>query len=92
LLTIGGGSGFNTVMQDLVDAFPATDPRKALSIGTYVGAGINYYYTKKYTDVPANANDSNNDWIVIRYADVLLMYAEAENEAERPGWCHQLCK
>lgn len=85
IATIGGGSGFNTIMQDLVDAFPATDPRKALSIGTYVGAGINYYYTKKYTDVPANANDSNNDWIVIRYADVMLMYAEAENELNGPA-------
>ena len=80
IATVGGGAGFNTIMQDLYDAFPSTDPRRALSIGTYVGGAINYYYTKKYTDLPANANDSNNDWIVIRYADVMLMYAEAENE------------
>ena len=85
IATIGGGAGFNSIMQDLVDAFPITDPRKAVSVGTYVGGGINYYYTKKYTDVPANANDSNNDWIVIRYADVLLMYAEAENELNGPA-------
>lgn len=85
IATIGGGSGFNTIMQDLYDAFPSTDPRRALSIGTYVGGGINYYYTKKYTDLPANANDSNNDWIVIRYADVMLMYAEAENELNGPA-------
>ncbi len=85
IATVGGGSGFNTIMQDLYDAFPATDPRRGLSIATYVGAGINYYYTKKYTDVPANAMDSNNDWIVIRYADVMLMYAEAENELNGPA-------
>jgi hypothetical protein len=85
IATVGGGSGFNTIMQDLYDAFPATDPRRGLSIASYVGGGITYYYTKKYTDVPANANDSNNDWIVIRYADVMLMYAEAENELNGPA-------
>jgi len=85
IATVGGGSGFNSIMQDLYDAFPATDPRRGFSIATYVGGGINYYYTKKYTDVPANANDSNNDWIVIRYADVMLMYAEAENELNGPA-------
>lgn len=89
IATVGGGSGFNSIMQDLVDAFPAADPRKAVSIGTYTTTvnkvTTNYYYTKKYTDVPANANDSNNDWIVIRYADVELMYAEAENEINGPA-------
>ena len=38
------------------------------------------YYTKKYTDIPAGDGDADNDWIVLRYADVLLMYAEALNE------------
>lgn len=89
IATIGGGSGFNSIMQDLVDAFPAADPRKAVSVGTYTttsgGVSTNYYYTKKYTDVPANAFDCNNDWIVIRYADVMLMYAEAENELNGPA-------
>jgi hypothetical protein len=85
IATVGGGSGFNTIMQDLYDAFPATDPRRGFSIATYVSGTTNYYYTKKYTDVPANAMDSNNDWIVIRYADVMLMYAEAENELNGPA-------
>ncbi|RKR83686.1 putative outer membrane starch-binding protein [Mucilaginibacter gracilis] len=81
IATVGGGSGFNTIMQDLYDAFPTNDLRRGYSIANYVtSANVTYYYTKKYTDVPANANDSNNDWIVIRYADVLLMYAEADNE------------
>jgi hypothetical protein len=80
IATVGGGSGFNTIMQDLFDAFPTNDLRKGYSIATYTSGTTNYYYTKKYTDVPANAMDSNNDWIVIRYADVMLMYAEADNE------------
>jgi hypothetical protein len=81
---IGGASGFNTVRQDLFDTFPATDPRRDISIGVYVGTST-AYYTKKYIDVPANAFDADNDWIVIRYADVLLMYAEAENELNGPA-------
>lgn len=84
IATIGGASGFNTVTQDLFDAFPATDPRRDLSIAKYTGT-TSAFYSRKYIDVPANAYDSNNDWIVIRYADVMLMYAEAENELNGPA-------
>jgi hypothetical protein len=82
---VGGASGFNTVRQDLFDAFPVTDPRRDISIGRYVGTNATALYTRKYTDVPTNGFDADNDWIVIRYADVLLMYAEAENELNGPG-------
>jgi hypothetical protein len=37
-------------------------------------------YVKKYSDVPAVKYDNDNNFPVIRYADVLLMYAEALNE------------
>ncbi|MNL34574.1 SusD family protein [compost metagenome] len=37
-------------------------------------------YVIKYSGVPAASLDSDNNWIVLRYADVLLMYAEALNE------------
>ena len=83
IATIGGASGFNTITQDLYDSFPTTDPRRDLSIAKYTGT-TSAFYSKKYLDVPANAYDSNNDWIVIRYADVMLMYAEAENELHGP--------
>ena len=43
------------------------------------------YYTKKYNDVPTSAFDAENDWIILRYADVLLMYAEAVNETSGPN-------
>lgn len=38
------------------------------------------YYVRKYYDPTANNFNSGLDLIVIRYADVLLMYAEAKNE------------
>ena len=37
-------------------------------------------YTRKYITRITTANDSPANWKVIRYADVLLMYAEALNE------------
>lgn len=85
IVRVGGAQGFNTVRQDLYDAFPATDPRRAASIGVYTAAnGSISYYTQKYTDNPSIGFDTDNDWIVLRYADVLLMYAEAENELNGP--------
>ncbi len=42
------------------------------------GYGVRKYYFPLYADTPeAPFNDPNN-WRIIRYADVLLMYAEAE--------------
>jgi starch-binding outer membrane protein, SusD/RagB family len=54
------------------------DPRKTISIGTYTG-GVPY--PAKLISSPAIANDAENDWIVIRYADVLLMLAEAQGNS-----------
>ncbi|GAA0562538.1 RagB/SusD family nutrient uptake outer membrane protein [Chitinophaga japonensis] len=43
------------------------------------------YYSLKYTDPNAQAKDENgNDPIILRYADVLLLLAEAENEVNGP--------
>ncbi len=48
-------------------------------------------YIQKYWDRDAEprGNESSNDFPVIRYADVLLMYAEAKNEMDDPGTAHQ---
>ena len=44
------------------------------------------YFIWKHFDVTAQTSTSNSDlnWPVIRYADVLLMYAEASNEVSGP--------
>ena len=57
--------------------------------------GVNYYYstdaqclafTTKYEDVTDDAIDNADaNWPFLRYADVLLIYAEALNELDRPG-------
>jgi len=72
--------------------FDEQDKRKDVTVGTEGGfynqngvfvplpAATSQNYTKKYMTPVARANDSPANWKVIRYADVLLMYAEALNE------------
>ncbi|UOQ97006.1 RagB/SusD family nutrient uptake outer membrane protein [Hymenobacter sp. 5317J-9] len=83
------GQQFNTVDNDLIAAFTASGPTDVRAATSYVlpaGAAATLgYYTKKYIDTPTAATDAENDWIVLRQADVLLMYAEAVNEATGPS-------
>ncbi|HEY9260757.1 RagB/SusD family nutrient uptake outer membrane protein [Chitinophaga sp.] len=80
-----GGGGNNMPTDDLVNEYEAGDLRKATTVATsYVNAGgstIPGNFVKKYFDVPAIANDNGNNIPIIRYADVILMYAECLNEA-----------
>ncbi|GHT27885.1 hypothetical protein AGMMS49574_01130 [Bacteroidia bacterium] len=82
----------NNPSQALIDLFVDNDLRKEVTIGVIGGfydddsvfiklpTNTNQTYTKKYlVSIPAR-NDSKANWKVIRYADVLLMYAEALNE------------
>lgn len=63
---------------------PGTDP-DAAHIDEYSGQGANAtstgYYLRKYYDPTSLSNFvSGLNFILIRYADILLMYAEAQNE------------
>jgi hypothetical protein len=79
-----GGGGNNRPTQDLIDAYEEGDIRKEFSFATsYINAAgqtIQDVYVRKYRYSPALNNDNANNIPVIRYADVLLMYAECLNE------------
>lgn len=63
---------------DLVNSYEAQDKRKNLL--EYVKSG-NSYVVKKYYDILSPTTQNvGNDFIILRYADVLLLYAEALNE------------
>ena len=82
----------NTPHQVLFDLFDAKDKRKDITAsrgytdatGKYIPILISSNnmsaYTRKYITRITTANDSPANWKVIRYADVLLMLAEALNE------------
>jgi hypothetical protein len=84
VVKIGFAGGRNLPTSDLVNAYEKGDDRKALSLATgYTdaqGVFIPDPYTLKYQDTPFADGDADNNWTVLRYADVLLMYAEALNE------------
>lgn len=79
-----GGGGNNQPTADLINSYEPGDKRKDASLATsYVNASgqtIPYNFVKKYYDTPATNGDNGNNIPVIRYADVLLMYAESLNE------------
>ena len=91
----GGGWGFNVPTADLVAAYEPNDPRKDATIifrgettpeGDLIPSqGDNPMYNQKsyvpFKDYPGACNEGADQNIrVIRYADVLLMNAEAANE------------
>jgi tetratricopeptide (TPR) repeat protein len=80
-----GGGGNNRPTADLVSAYETGDGRREVSLATsYVnaqGTRIDYNYIRKYLDTPVTNGDAEDNWYVLRYADVLLLYAEALNES-----------
>lgn len=87
------GNGNNNPTFAFIDLFPAGDKRKDISAANgFTDANGVYHkllqnsndvqtYTRKYIFVTqSGVGDSPANWKVYRYADVLLMYAEALNE------------
>ncbi len=73
----GDGDGWNYPTAEL-DTLTNGDNRKATLIG-YHGTGASQrLYVKKYLFPVTLANDGESDWPVLRYADILLMMAEAK--------------
>ena len=75
---IGAGKSYNSPSKELTDSYAVNDTRKAVNIGVYSLGNPDQIYVKKYISAATIINDSENDWPVIRYADVLLMLAEAQ--------------
>ncbi len=80
IIGVSGGSN-NIGTPDLYNAFEPGDSRLNTAIGVFVSGNLTYYYAKKFTyPTVAAGNEGDNDWPVLRYADVVLMYAEVLNE------------
>ncbi|KAA5540874.1 RagB/SusD family nutrient uptake outer membrane protein [Adhaeribacter rhizoryzae] len=83
------GGGMNQVTDDLYNEYEPGDPRRDASISTgytnKVGTFIPIKFPIKWMDrtaqVVGGRELSNNNFMVLRYADVLLMLAEATGDA-----------
>jgi len=86
-ISTGGAYGFNQPTDDIAAAYTAGDVRRNnIADGyqngaTFVAAKYIRGYVERETG--GGGSDSGADWYVIRYADVLLMYAEALNEVNK---------
>lgn len=98
--TLNLGYGFNIPSTTLLSAYEAGDPRKAATVltrGETTGAGeivpadaISVRYNKKAYVPPAerplwDMTGGGQNIRLLRYADILLMQAEAANELGQPG-------
>ena len=81
---LGGGRLSPTT--DIVNAYEEGDKRKDASVSDSIpmddGTVYKMWYGKKFVDFTASViTDMDNNFTILRYADVLLMYAEALNES-----------
>ena len=86
VVAVGGTGGNNIPEMDIYNAYEEGDLRRdfSMSLGYYDNRKNNEWvesrYVCKFMDVPYQNNDASNNYLVIRYADVILMYAEALNQ------------
>jgi hypothetical protein len=73
----GDGDGLNYPTADL-DTATNGDLRKPTLIGVYGTGTAAKWYVKKYLFPVTLVDDGESDWPVLRYADILLMLAEAQ--------------
>ena len=81
----GAGNYVNT---DIVKEYEETDFRKEWSVKYADDAVAKSYFITKFRDVSDAAGTlgyGGNDWILMRYADVILIMAEASNELKGPN-------
>lgn len=88
-VVFGNGDGRNVPTESITEAYPDGDPRKAASMAEewtgFQGKVNDDRHIVKYNSAFSNVDDSGNDWIVTRYADALLLLAEAINEQSGPN-------
>lgn len=82
-----GSSASQPVAEDFINAYEEGDLRKDVSVITDVTVGStvdgNWYVQKflHYTATPVNHDDFGYNMPIVRYTDVIMMYAECLNEA-----------
>lgn len=74
------GLGTFTVEDSLVRSYRTTDVRRAWNISNVAGTTtLARYYFNKFRDDKRIVNDSRVNYLITRYADILLLQSEARN-------------
>jgi hypothetical protein len=78
---VSTGAGYN-VTHDLINEYETTDPRMTFSVKFANDPIVKDWFVTKFRDVSTAAGINGyggNDWILMRYADVILSLAEVNN-------------
>ena len=74
----GSGLGNNYPTDNIDTALLTTDLRRLVNLGVFGSGTAAKLYVKKYLTPVVLTGDGESDWPVLRYADILLMLAEAQ--------------
>ncbi len=87
-VVFGGGEEFNVPTEGIEAAYVSSDPRAPVNFSTsWVDNSGNLNmerFISKYNGQFSNTDDAPNDWVISRYADAILLLAEAINENSGP--------
>ncbi len=96
---VGEGQAENRPTESMENAYEAGDERFAISMGTEYtdansGETVEALFIRKFESQPFADGQAGNNWPVLRYADVLLLLAEAVGGSDgnstatdgRSGW------
>jgi hypothetical protein len=93
VLAVGTPDGNNNPTPEIMRLFvrDSLDTRIKASFDLYVRTPtrIYQYITKYVDDNITQAQQAENDWIILRYADIILMYAEILAQDGNHGIAHQ---
>lgn len=83
------GGGWNIPTLEIISSYEEGDERKEVSLKegytNLEGNWVAIPFINKYNHPHSIRNVTNDNWPVLRYADVLLMLAEAINESSGPS-------
>lgn len=71
-----GTKGHGVLKEDFYKLYANTDKRKDVYVGILASGEV---YNNKIAPPTTTIGDAGSDWVVLRYADVILMLAEIEN-------------
>jgi len=84
-VVFGNGDELNVPSVDVTNIYESNDPRSDVNYGTvWIDSRGNVNtddrFITKYNGSFSNVDDAPNDWVISRYADAILLLAEAINE------------
>jgi starch-binding outer membrane protein, SusD/RagB family len=80
VLVGGGGAGSFKAATAFATSYAVADKRGAWNVSNKAGTKtLSSYFFYKYRDPNRQGNNSRVNWLILRYADILLMQSEALN-------------